>query len=102
MNFEKLKEHYTFLIVQWLDSNKYEVSDHIIDIISFFLLNRDGILSCPGSGVQAFLSNNLFDFFRYADADVCKNGKIIFLAYHNIDAYHAAKLYKDSLAKTEL
>ncbi len=102
MNFEKLKEHYTFLIVQWLDSNKYEVSDHIIDIIRIVLLNRDGIMSSPGSGVQAFLSNNLFDFFRYADADVSKNGKIIFLAYHNIETYYAAKTYKDSLAKTEL
>ena len=102
MNFEKLKEHYTFLIVQWLDSNKYEVSDHIIDIIRIVLLNRDGIMSNPGSGVQAFMTNNLFDFFRYADADVSKNGKIIFLAYHNIETYYAAKLYKDSLVNTEL
>ena len=102
MDFDKLKEHYTFLIKEWLASNKYEVSDHIIDIIRIVLLNRDGIMSNPDSGVQAFLSNNLFDFFRYADADVCKNGKIIFLAYHNIETYHPAKLYKDTLLNTEL
>jgi hypothetical protein len=102
MNFEKLKEHYTFLIVQWLDSNKYEVSDHIIDIIRIVLLNRDGIMSDPGSGVKAFMTNNLFDFFRYADADVCKNGKIFLLEYHKIDAYHADKLNNDNLVNTEL
>ena len=43
MNFEKLKEHYTFLIVQWLDSNKYEVSDHIIDIIRIIIIDRISI-----------------------------------------------------------
>jgi len=102
MDFDKLKEHYTFLIKKWLASNKYEVSDHIIDIIRIILLNKDGIMNNPGSGVQAFLSNNLFDFFRYADADVSKNGKIIFLAYHNIETYYAAKTYKESLVKTEL
>jgi len=102
MDFDKLKEHYTFLIKEWLANNKYEVSDHIIDIIRIILLNKDGIMNSPGSGVQAFLSNNLFDFFRYADADVLANGKIIFLAFHNVETYYAAKTYKDSLLKADL
>ena len=99
MNFEKLTEHYTFLIKEWLANNDYEVSDHIIHIIRTILLNRDGIMTNPGSCIEAFLSNNLYDFFRYADEAIIKNAKVIFFAFNNIDTYYVSSSYKESVIK---
>lgn len=98
MYLEKLQEQYRRLINEWLDRNKYEVSEHIKDITVSVLLHRDRIIDHGGHFVKSFMANNLKDVIRFADNDVMANLRTIFQAYNNIDTYQYAKAYRDLIA----
>lgn len=95
MHLENLTNQYRHNVNQWLTSNKYEVTEHIKDIIVSILLHRDRIIDHGGSFVQAFMANNLKDVIRFADNDVMNSLRIIYQAYANIDTYYAAKAYRE-------
>lgn len=99
MTFDKLKETYAHLTLEWAERNNYVLTDHTSFIIVNILLNRDKIINQGGSFIQAFMSNNLHDAIRYADNEVMANLRIIYQAYQNIETYYVAKAFKDALEK---
>ena len=101
MTFEKLKETYAHLVIDWAARNNYTISDHVQFIIINILLHRDKIIGHGGSFIQAFMSNNLYDVVRYADTEVMNNLRTIYQAYQNIDTYYQAKAFKDELEKQQ-
>jgi len=101
MTFEKLKETYAHLVIDWASRNKYTLTDHVQFIIINILLHRDKIIGHGGSFVQAFMANNLHDVIRYADNEVMSNLRTIYQAYQNIDTYYEAKAFRDELEKQQ-
>lgn len=99
MTYAKLREHYTYVVNQWLARNNYTATFHVIDITVSILLHRDRIIDHGGSFVQAFMANNLHDVIRYADNEILGNIRIIYQAYNNIDTYHAAQAYLEYTLK---
>ena len=98
MHLENLQNQYRHKVEAWLTTNKYQVSEHIKDIMVSILLHRDRIVDHGGSFVQAFMANNLKDVIRFADDDVMANLRYIFQAFNNIDTYYAAKAYRELVA----
>ena len=99
MTYQNLRDHYQYVINEWLKRNKYTATPHVVDIIISILLHRDRIIDHGGSGVKAFMNNNLYDFMRYADDEVLAHMKIIYQAFQNIDTYHAAQAYLEYTLK---
>lgn len=97
MTFDKLKETYAHLVLEWATRNKYVLTDHTTYIIISILLHRDKIIDHGGSFVQAFMANNLHNVIRFADNEVMANLRTIYQAYQNIDTYYVAKAFKDAI-----
>ena len=101
MTFEKLKETYAHLVIDWATRNNYVLTDHTQFIIINILLHRDKIIDHGGSFIQAFMKNNLYDVIRFADNEVMANLRTIYQAYQNIDTYYQAKAFKDALEQQQ-
>lgn len=99
MTYQNLRDHYTHVIYEWLQRNKYTATPHVVDVIISILLHRDRIIDHGGSCVKAFMNNNLHDVIRYADTEVMQNLRMIYQAYQNIETYHAAQAYLEYTLK---
>jgi hypothetical protein len=85
---------YRAMVVNWLARNRWEASEHIIDIIVSVLMTRDNVHVLSSRFVDAVINNDLGGAVMYGDEECQKNLTLIYKAKYNINTYHLAQIYR--------
>ena len=76
-NYEELRNIYLKRLSDYLERNKYVVSDHIKGIMIDVVMARDNVNNYVGNFVNAIINNNLYEAVSYADAECSQNLSLI-------------------------